>query len=180
MFGLYSLWNAFTSSELCFGHEIRGVTHFFVNPKRARKWKFGQSQRVIRDVALAERMLGGKRVTVSHEIVGPCFCATEIKFWAQSEAVIIFSKYLRIWIWTDIFAPRRLFSSYSMRGPHRTFNSRIHDVFFWQNSHGYACWGSLFTCTHFLLFCVGPNRVVGTICNDRGSLPYAARGLGAC
>ena len=45
-----------------------GVTYFFVHPKRARKWKSGQSHQVIRDVALAERMLGGKRATVSHEV----------------------------------------------------------------------------------------------------------------
>ena len=37
----------------------------------------------------------------------------------------------------------------------------------------------LFTCTHFLLFFVGPHRAMGTICNDRRSLPYAAGGLGA-
>ena len=32
--------------------------------------KIGQSHQDIRDVALAERMLGGKRATVSHEIQG--------------------------------------------------------------------------------------------------------------
>ena len=35
-------------------------------------------------------------------------------------------------------------------------------------------------CTHFLLFFVGPHCVVGTICNDRRSLPYAAGGQRHC
>ena len=35
------------------------------------------------------------------------------------------------------------------------------------------------TCTHFLLFFVGPYRAVGTICNDRRIFPYAAGALEA-
>ena len=45
-----------------------GHTFFLLIQKERENENSGQSQRVIRDVALAERMLGGKRVTVSHEI----------------------------------------------------------------------------------------------------------------
>ena len=61
--------------------------------------------------------------------------------------------------------------------PPSTFDSRIHAVF-WQNSRGHACWGPVFTCTHFLMFFVGPYRTVGTICNDCRFFPYPAGGLG--
>ena len=66
MFGLYSREIRPYFLRTLFWSWNTGVTH---HPKRARKWNFGQSERVIRDVALVERMLRGKRVTVSHEIV---------------------------------------------------------------------------------------------------------------